>query len=191
MIRRCLVGLAVTAVLMAGCGGGDDSAEQTATTTTASTVANKPGFDPANPQTVLVPIPGFTYRDLTKSEDAAMRREFEQQPAAIKAAFKGFVSRVARSGGKDVALLTVFGLDPQLAALPDFRRDFLDAPDPEAASSEPVTLAGEPATRVRLNDGTYEVDWLKGALFLTVSGYAKGDQAGVERIATALIASNK
>ena len=95
MTRRLFICLAVTATLAAGCGDGEDSAEPT--TTTASTVAIKPGFDPANPQAALVPIPGFTYRNMTRAEDSAMRQAFEGEPAAVRAAYKGFTGRVGQA----------------------------------------------------------------------------------------------
>ena len=188
-MRRRLVTLLLLGLYAGGCAGGGSAGESAGppeppppTTTTA--VAR---FDPARPETALVPVPGYQYRELSPTELDEARSGFDSDPA-FKTVLKGFTARAIVRSRARVGDLTAMGFDPNIAASPSFRTGMEEGLKQDAVRTETTALAGEQVLLSENRDGTFASLWGRGPLVLIV---AADERADLEHLTTALVAFNK
>ncbi len=190
MAGRSLVVVLAAALLAGGCGDdAKDTSQPPGPTTTgpAQTVTTRTPFDPARPETALVPISGYEYVDLPPETLDRARAEFEAQPE-LERYLEGLAGRSVTQDGDGKAVVVALGIDPRAAAVPGFRQGFLQGVKEGSRRSADLTLAGEPAAVATDQDGTVYITWIKGSLGLLLTGR---DRDEVEHIATALVEAAK
>lgn len=192
MAGRPLVMVLTAALLTGGCGGdgdGKDTSQPPGTTTTGpvQTVTTVGTFDPARPETALVPIPGYKYVDLPADTLEQAKAEFAAQPE-LERYLEGLAGRSVTQDGDGKAVVIALGIDPRAAAVPGFRQGFLQGVKEGTRRSEDLTVAGEPAAVATDPDGTVYLIWIKGSLGLILTGQ---DRDEVEHIGAALVDAAK
>ncbi len=194
-LRPAVVGTCLASMLALGaCSGGSDSTRPTPTTaapvtTVAASLVPPAGAVPtglAKLPGVFAPIPDHEYLDVSAAITEATTARFLANPDArsVIALDGRWVTRY----GKQVALASAVGLDPQVAAMPGGAEGMIAAVTDGAQNSKQVKLAGEMVTVAVDAKGMVTMAWLKGSLVLVVVGR---NELRVTPVASALIEANR